>query len=179
MSDPYCLLEPSLHPCEVPHSSEVGPLGVACCIQSQPSSPGRTTASPSPKRWHLMWESSFWERWMKRSIFANKILKKIFIDVFKLPSASNHLWRNLLRLESSFLFYGLKYYTKTQSKRICLKELTFPCFRAYFCKTCPVLWIISGWRILKLSGLSGISSTTSLQNHILDQKLCLKRRERC
>lgn len=51
------------------------------------------------------------------------------------------------------------------------QKLTFPCFREYFCKTCPVLWIISGWRILKFSALRGISSTTSLQNHSLDQKL--------
>lgn len=49
-------------------------------------------------------------------------------------------------------------------------QLTFPCVRVYLFRTCRVLRIISGCRILKLSGFRGISSTTSLQNHSLAQK---------
>lgn len=50
--------------------------------------------------------------------------------------------------------------------------LTRPCFCEYFWRTCTVLRIISGWRIRKFSALKGISSTTSFQNHNLDQNPC-------
>lgn len=83
------LPETSLCPCVWPHNNEAWPQGAACHTQTQPGSPGRTSAKPSPLQWHQLLAICSWgEKKTTRDVVCNRRVQSRFVRITQHNSKS-------------------------------------------------------------------------------------------